>query len=64
MPLSEASASVWLFVFARVAGWTLFDPLIGRLPLSLRVLLAAVLAAVLTPGVSECGEARPAGICP
>ncbi len=52
MPLSEASASAWLFVFARLAGWTLFDPLIGRLPLSLRVLLAAVLAAVLTPGAS------------
>jgi len=51
MPLSEASASAWLFVFARFAGWTLFDPLIGRLPLSLRVLLAAVLAAVLTPGI-------------
>lgn len=52
MPLSEASLSAWLFVFARLAGWTLFDPLIGRLPLSLRVLLAAVLAAVLTPGAS------------
>jgi flagellar biosynthetic protein FliR len=51
MPLSEASLSAWLFVFARLAGWTLFDPLIGRLPLSLRVLLAAVLAAVLTPGI-------------
>jgi flagellar biosynthetic protein FliR len=52
MPLSEASLSAWLFVFARLAGWMLFDPLIGRLPLSLRVLLAAVLAAVLTPGAS------------
>jgi flagellar biosynthetic protein FliR len=51
MPLSEASLSAWLFVFARLAGWTLFDPLIGRLPLSLRVLLAAVLAAVLAPGI-------------
>jgi len=51
-PLSEASLAVWLFVFARLAGWTLFDPLTGRLPLSLRLLLAAVLAAVLTPGVS------------
>jgi flagellar biosynthetic protein FliR len=57
MPLSEASISAWLFVFARLAGWTLFDPLVGRLPLSLRVLLAAALAAVLTPGVS--GEAIP-----
>jgi flagellar biosynthetic protein FliR len=52
MPLSEASLSVWLFAFARLAGWTLFDPLTGRLPLLLRLFLAAVLAAVLTPGLA------------
>jgi flagellar biosynthetic protein FliR len=52
MPLSEASLAVWLFAFARLAGWTLFDPLTGRLPLLLRLFLAAVLAAVLTPGLS------------
>ena len=55
MPLTEASLAVWLFAFARLAGWTLFDPLTGRLPLSLRLLLAAVLAAVLAPGpVDRC----------
>lgn len=52
MPLSETHFAVWLFAFARLAGWTLFDPLVGRLPLLLRVFMAAVLAAVLVPGMS------------
>jgi flagellar biosynthetic protein FliR len=52
MPLSEASLAVWLFAFARLAGWALFDPLTGRLPLLLRLLLAAVLAAALAPGLA------------
>jgi flagellar biosynthetic protein FliR len=52
MPLSETSLAVWMFAFARLAGWTLFDPLIGRLPLLLRMFMAAVLAAVLAPGLS------------
>ena len=52
MPLNEASLSVWLFAFARLAGWAVFDPLIGRLPLLLRLFLAAVLAAVLAPGLA------------
>lgn len=52
MPLTEASLAVWLFAFARLAGWTLFDPLTGRLPLRLRLFLAAVLAAALTPGLA------------
>src|SRR3569832_2462138 len=52
MPLTEASLSAWVFAFARLAGWTLFDPLVGRLPLLLRLFLAAVLAAVLAPGLA------------
>ena len=52
MPLNEASLSAWLFAFARLAGWAVFDPLIGRLPLLLRLFLAAVLAAVLAPGLA------------
>ncbi|MDO9468099.1 MAG: flagellar biosynthetic protein FliR [Thiobacillus sp.] len=52
MPLTEAGVSVWLFAFARVAGWIVFDPLAGRLPLVLRLFIAAVLAAVLAPGVA------------
>jgi flagellar biosynthetic protein FliR len=53
MPLSEAKLAVWLFAFARLAGWTLFDPLAGRLPVMMRVLIAAVLAAVLAPGLAN-----------
>jgi flagellar biosynthetic protein FliR len=52
MPLSETSLAVWMLAFARMAGWTLFDPLTGRLPVSLRLFMAAVLAAVLAPGLS------------
>lgn len=52
MPLSEASLAAWVFVFARLAGWTSFDPLLSRLPMTLRLMMAAVLAATLTPGVS------------
>ena len=53
MPLTESSLAVWLFAFARLAGWAVFDPLIGRLPLLLRLFMAAVLAAVLAPGLSS-----------
>jgi flagellar biosynthetic protein FliR len=52
MPLNEASLATWLFAFSRLAGWAVFDPLTGRLPLLLRLFLAAVLAAVLTPGLA------------
>lgn len=52
MPLAEASLAAWLFAFARLAGWALFDPLMGRFPTLLRLLIAAVLAAVLTPGLT------------
>ena len=52
MPLTEASLGVWLFAFARLAGWALFDPLIGRLPLVLRLMLAAGVAAALAPGLA------------
>jgi flagellar biosynthetic protein FliR len=52
MPLSEAALGTWLFAFARLAGWAVFDPLTGRLPLLMRLFMAAVLAAVLAPGLS------------
>ena len=52
MPLSETSLAVWVFAFARLAGWALFDPLAGRLPTLFRLFFAAVLAAVLAPGLS------------
>ncbi len=52
IPLAEAHLAVWTLVFARLAGWAWFDPLIGRLPWMLRLGLAAALAAALAPGVS------------
>lgn len=52
MPLSEAALVVWLFAFSRIAGWVAFDPLAGRLPLPLRLTMAAVLAAALAPGLA------------
>ena len=52
MPLSETHLAVWLFAFARLAGWALFDPLISRLPVLMRLFMAAVLAGVLAPGLS------------
>jgi flagellar biosynthetic protein FliR len=52
MFLNEASLATWLFAFARLAGWTVFDPLTGRLPLLQRLFIAAVLAAVLAPGLT------------
>lgn len=55
LPLSETHLAAWLFATARLAGWTLLDPLVGRLPVSLRLLVAAVLAAVLAPGVAAVG---------
>lgn len=58
MPLTESSLAVWVFAFARLAGWAVFDPMTGRLPLLLRLLIAAMLAAVLTPGLSV-GAAAP-----
>jgi flagellar biosynthetic protein FliR len=58
MPLSEAALGTWLFAFARLAGWTLFDPLTGRLPVLLRLMLAAVLAAALAAGLAV-GEIAP-----
>lgn len=51
MPLNEASLAAWLLAFARLAGWALFDPLVGRLPVLLRLMLAAVVAAALAPGL-------------
>ena len=51
MPLSEAGLATGLFAFARLAGWTVFDPLVRQLPLLLRLFLAAVLAAALAPAL-------------
>lgn len=57
MPLTEALLATGLAAFARIAGWMLFDPLVGRLPLGLRLMLAAALAAALVPGLPATGIA-------
>lgn len=62
MPLTEASLAVWMFTFARLAGWALFDPLTGRLPVPLRLLIAAVLAAVLAPGLAIDTAINPSSV--
>lgn len=51
MPLTEAALMAWVFAFARLAGWALFDPLLTRLPVGGRLMLAAALAAALAPGL-------------
>jgi flagellar biosynthetic protein FliR len=48
---TQSAIAAWLFVFARVAGWAVFDPVLGRLPLFIRLMLAAVLAMALLPTV-------------
>ena len=42
--------AAWLSVFARLLGWAWVDPLLGRLPWSLRLILAGCLAWVWVPG--------------
>lgn len=52
MPLAESTLAAWLLVLARLLGWLWFDPLAGRLPRSLRLMLAAALAMAFVPGVT------------
>jgi flagellar biosynthetic protein FliR len=48
--LTQPLLQTWLFVFARLLGWAAVDPLMGRLPWRLRLLLAGALAAAWAPG--------------
>jgi len=50
--LHQAEFATWLFVFARLLGWAWIDPLMGRLPWSMRFFLAGALAWVWVPGLS------------
>lgn len=59
LALSDAGIAAWLAVFARVAGWATLDPLLARLPLSLRLIIAAVLAAALLPSVMALSTVSP-----
>lgn len=57
--MSEAVMATWLFTFARLAGWALLDPLLARIPVFLRLLLAAALAAALLPGLAAAALPAP-----
>jgi len=48
--ISQPLLAAWLAVFARLLGWAALDPLMGRLPWSLRLLLTGALAWVWVPG--------------
>lgn len=50
--VTQSQLEVWLFVFARLLGWAAVDPLVGRLPWSLRLLVAGALAWVWVPGLA------------
>lgn len=50
--LTESSLLAGLLVFARLTGWAWFDPLVGRLPVAVRLLLAAALTLALAPGLA------------
>jgi len=47
--ISQTYLFAWFYAAARLLGWTLVDPLLSRLPLFLRLLLAGSLAAMLMP---------------
>jgi flagellar biosynthetic protein FliR len=53
--IPQALLFAWFYAAARLLGWTLIDPLLSRLPLFLRLLLAGSLAAMLMPW----GEVTP-----
>lgn len=57
--LAETLIAAWLFVFARVAGWALLDPLVSRIPVALRLMLAAALATALLPGLDLSPRPAP-----
>lgn len=59
LALSEADIAAWLAIFARVAGWAMLDPLLARLPMVLRLMIAAVLAAALLPSVTALPLVSP-----
>jgi flagellar biosynthetic protein FliR len=51
--LTQSQFEAWLFVFARLLGWAWIDPLMGRLPWSLRLFMAGALAWVWVPGLPQ-----------
>ena len=64
MLLEQSLIEAWLFVFARLLGWCWVDPLMGRLPWSMRLFLAGALAWVWAPAlpVIQIDPLAPAGL--
>lgn len=62
--LSEPVLSGWLVIAARLLGWAWVDPLMGRLPWSLRLILAGALAWAWVPalGAAQFELATTAGL--
>jgi flagellar biosynthetic protein FliR len=56
---TEAGIAAWLYACVRISGWALLDPLLARIPFSVRLLLAAALAAALLPGLAVPGLPSP-----
>lgn len=53
-PLIEAGELVPLMlVFARLAGWVVFDPFLGAMPVSVRLVVAGGLTAAFAPGLES-----------
>jgi flagellar biosynthetic protein FliR len=57
--LPETLIGAWLFVFARISGWALLDPLLGRVSPGLRLMLAAALAMALLPALDAPAHPAP-----
>lgn len=51
--LTHSLLETWLFVFVRLLGWSWVDPLMGRLPWSIRLLLAGALAWAWAPALAS-----------
>jgi flagellar biosynthetic protein FliR len=49
MEWSDTIPFFWLYITARLLGWSFVDPLLSRLPVFLRLFLAGSLAAMLMP---------------
>ncbi len=58
LAFNQAALATWLFVFARLLGWSWVDPLMGRLPWSMRLFVAGSLAWVWVPGLPS-GQIDP-----
>ncbi len=57
--LPQPLLAAWLYAFFRLLGWVWLDPLMSRLPWSLRVFVAGMLAWVWAPAMLETPIVEP-----